>query len=333
MLFRLSPQESKTNNKEETMRAKIYIILLATVLMVGITNFPAAAAPAINLCRQTSLDALKACKSGARNNYWLATGKCNNLPTHSERKACRQQALQDKISGFEDCRAQFAARQEVCKTLGRDPYNPIINPADFVTVIDNPYFPLTPGSIYVYDGITEKGNEHVEVTVTDETKVILGVTCVAVRDTVTVDGLLEEDTIDWYAQDVSGNVWYFGENSLSYEGGLVVSLEGSWTAGVDGAKPGIIMKANPQVGDLYRQEFALGTAEDMAQVIGLNQPTTTPIPNPPGPFNNCLETKEFSPLEPDVTEHKFYAPGVGHVQTVDPTTGNHLDLTSFTPGL
>jgi len=242
------------------------------------------------------------------------------------------QALQDRKLGFEDCRAQFASRQEICKTLGRDPYNPIINPADFVTVIDNPYFPLSPGSIYVYDGITEKGNEHVEVTVTDETKVILGVTCVAVRDPVTVDGLLEEDTIDWYAQDVSGNVWYFGENSLSYEGGLIVSLEGSWTAGVDGAKPGIIMKANPQVGDLYRQEFALGTAEDMAQVIGLNQPTTTPIPNPPGPFNDCLETKEFSPLEPDVNEHKFYAPGIGNVQTVDVTTGNHLDLTSFTPG-
>jgi hypothetical protein len=238
------------------------------------------------------------------------------------------QALQDKKSGFEECREQFAARQEICKTLGRDAYNPTINPADFVTVIDNPYFPLTPGSIYVYDGITEKGNEHVEVMVTNETKVILGVTCVAVRDTGTVNGVLEEDTIDWYAQDKNGNVWYFGENSLSYEGGLIMSLEGSWIAGVDGAKPGIIMKANPQVDDLYRQEFALGVAEDMAQVLALNQSTTVPA----GTYSNCVETKDFSPLEPDVNEHKFYALGVGNVQTVDATTGNHLDLTSFTPG-
>ena len=173
------------------------------------------------------------------------------------------------------------------------------------------------------------------VTVTSDTKVILGVTCVVVRDTVYVgvDRTLEEDTIDWYAQDKFGNIWYFGENAVEYgPDGLIVGLGGSWMAGVDGAKPGIIMKANPQVGDLYRQEFALGTAEDMAQVIGLNQPTTTPIPNPPGPFNNCLETKEFSPLEPDVVEHKFYAPGIGNVQTVDAITGNHLDLTSFTPG-
>jgi hypothetical protein len=107
-----------------------------------------------------------------------------------------------------------------------------------------------------------------------------------------------------------------------------VSTEGSWTAGVDGAKPGIIMEANPQVNDLYRQEFALGVAEDMAQVIALNQSVTVT----PGTYSNCVETKDFSPLEPDVVEHKLYAPGVGNVQEVEVTTGNRLDLTSFTPG-
>jgi hypothetical protein len=243
---------------------------------------------------------------------------------------CRQQALQDRKSGFEDCRAQFAARQEICKTLGKDPYNPVIDPANFSTstVINNTYFPLTPGTTYIYEGTTEKGFEHDEVTVTSKTKNILGVECIVVKDTVTVDGVLAEDTIDWYAQDTTGNVWYFGENSLEYDkDGLIVSTEGSWTAGVDGAKPGIIMEANPQVNDLYRQEFALGVAEDMAEVIALNQSVTVTA----GTYDNCVETKDFSPLEPDVAEHKFFAPGVGNVQVVDVTTGQHLDLISITP--
>jgi hypothetical protein len=148
-----------------------------------------------------------------------------------------------------------------------------------------------------------------------------------------VGGVKEEETIDWYAQDINGNVWYFGENSLEYDqDGLIVSLGGSWMAGVDGAKPGIIMEANPVLNDLYRQEFALGEAEDMAEVIGLDQPTAFAIPGPLGPFDHCVETKDFSPLEPDVVEHKFYALGIGSVQEVDATTGNHLDLTSFSPG-
>jgi hypothetical protein len=315
------------NRKEETMRGEMYIILLGTFLMVGIISHSAVAGEP-DLCGQTSNNGLKACKSDAENSYWIAIGKCDNLSTQSERKTCGQQALQDKKAGFEDCKDQFAARQDICKTLGKGPYNPSIDAGDFVTGITNQYFPLTVGSTYIYEGLTEKGNERVEVRVTNETKVILGVTCVAVRDTGYVDGTLEEDTIDWYAQDKSGNVWYFGENSLEYDqDGLIVSLEGSWIAGVDGAKPGIIMKATPTVGDLYRQEFALGTAEDMAEVLALNQSVTVLA----GTYSNCVKTRDFSPLEPDVNEYKFYAPGVGNVQVVDAITGNQLDLTSFTP--
>jgi hypothetical protein len=322
------------------MKGEIWFILLATVLMIGIVSNSAVAQKSPNLCTKTSQDVSKSCNAGNDSAYWLAVAKCENLTTQDERNTCSQQAKQDKKSGSDKCKAQYAARQEICKILGKDAYNPVINPADFVNKIDNPYFPLKPGSIYVYDGVTEKGLEHNVVTVTSDTKVILEVTCVVVRDRVYVgtDRTLEEDTIDWYAQDKFGNVWYFGENAVEYgPDGLIVGLGGSWMAGVDGATPGIIMKAipqidPPQVGGLYRQEFALGVAEDMAQVIGLSQPTTTPIPNPPGPFNNCLETKEFSPLEPDVVEHKFYVSGIGNVQTVDVTTGKHLDLTSFTPG-
>ena len=231
------------------MRGKIYIMSLATVFMVGIIISSAVAEQEKpNFCAKTSHDALTSCGFGVHDDYNLALGKCRNLPTVSERKACRQEAQEEKQSGFEECRDQFAARQEICRTLGKDPYNPVIDSANFVATIDNPYFPLTPGTTFIYEGTTEKGPEHIEVNVTHDTKVILGVTCTAVRDTVTVDGELVEDTIDWYAQDTAGNVWYFGENSLSYEDGLIVSLEGSWMAGVDGAKPGIIMEGESTSG-------------------------------------------------------------------------------------
>jgi hypothetical protein len=280
-----------------------------------------------NLCTKTSNDLLDSCEAGAESDFSLAIANCDNLPTPQERRACQEQARQDKKAATELCQAQFEARQQICEELGRGPYNPVINPENFVNTIDNPYFPLKPGTIYIYEGQTEKGLEHVEVRVTNETKEIFGVTCVVVKDTGTVNGELAEDTIDWYAQDRDGNVWYFGENSLSYEDGLIVSLEGSWTAGVDGAKPGIIMKAHPAMGDLYRQEFAPGVAEDMAQVLSLHESVTVSA----GSFTNCVMTKDFSPIEPDTIEHKLYAPGVGNVRIVDVETGNHLDLISKTP--
>ncbi len=196
--------------------------------------------------------------------------------------------------------------------VGDEPYDPVINPADFVAQINNQYLPMSPGTTFIYDGESEDGKEKIEVNVTHETKEILGVTCVVVRDRVWIDGELVEDTFDWFAQDKDGNVWYFGEDSKEYEGGKVVSTEGSWEAGVDGAKPGIIMKGNPQVGDAYRQEYYEDEAEDMAEVLSLNESISVPY----GSFENCLKTQEWTPLEPDVVENKYYAPGVGVVLEV-----------------
>lgn len=188
------------------------------------------------------------------------------------------------------------------------PYRVIIDPAAFATVIDNPYMPLQPGTTFIYDGVSDGEQEHNEVTVTTETKTILGVQCIVVRDTVTVDGELVEDTLDWFAQDKTGNVWYFGEDSKSYEDGELASTEGSWEAGVDGAQPGIIMPAQPKIGEEYRQEYYPGEAEDMASVLELG---AGPVTVPYGTFDNLLVTKEWSPLEPEVVEHKTYAPGIG----------------------
>jgi hypothetical protein len=189
-------------------------------------------------------------------------------------------------------------------------YNPVIDPANFVSTIDHPYFTLTPGRVWVYEGKNEDGEtERVEIEVTHDTKMVLGVTTIVVREREWKNGELAEDTFDWYAQDKDGNVWYFGEDSKEIKQGEVVSTAGSWEAGVNGAKPGIIMKANPQVGDAYRQEFLKGEAEDMGEVLGLNEPVSIGSED----YQSCLKIKDWTPLEPDVVEHKFYSKEVGNL--------------------
>ena len=197
-------------------------------------------------------------------------------------------------------------------------YAPQIDPAEFTTTIDNEYFPLKPGTTFLYEG----GQERDEFAVTHRTKEVMGVECVVVNDKAWEDGKLIERTHDWFAQDKEGNVWYFGEDTKEYENGKVVSTKGSWEAGVDGAKPGIIMQAHPKVGQTYRQEYYPGEAMDMAKVQSLNDSVTVPY----GSFDDVLVTKEWTPLEPSYHEHKYYARGVGHVyggglELVDVKTG------------
>ena len=188
-----------------------------------------------------------------------------------------------------------------------------INPQDFSTTIDNPFFPLVPNTTYVYVGTTEGSAARDEFAVTRRTKMIVGVRCREVRDRGYLDGVLAEDTLDWFAQDNDGNVWYFGEDTKELDAdGNVISTEGSWQAGVNGAQPGVVMEANPRVGDTYQQEFSPGVAEDMATVLALNKTANVPF----GMFTDCLETGEFTPLEPGTIDHKFYASGVGLVQSV-----------------
>lgn len=190
-------------------------------------------------------------------------------------------------------------------------YNPVIVPSDFTTKIDNPFLPLKPGRTYTYKGISDAGEELNTMEVTRSTRIIMGVTCVEVLDTVFLNGALEEQTLDWYAQDKKGNVWYFGEDSKEYLNGVVVSTAGSWLAGVDGGLPGIVMEANPQVGDVYRQEYLKRVAEDMAEVLSLNGVAQVPY----GLFTDCLVTKDFTPLEKKAVENKWYARGIGMVKS------------------
>lgn len=188
-------------------------------------------------------------------------------------------------------------------------------PEAFSDTIDNPYLPLIPGTTFIYRGIDDEGNPiRQRVAVTDETKVIMGVTTTVVRDRVFVNDELVEDTRDWFVQDKAGNVWFYGEDTREIENGMVVSTEGSFEAGVDGALPGIVMRAQPGIGDFYREELLVGVAQDQAQVLALHERVRVPFAT----FGDCLKTEETTPLEPELFEHKFYAPGIGFVmeQTV-----------------
>jgi hypothetical protein len=194
------------------------------------------------------------------------------------------------------------------------------NPADFVPVVDNPYFPLELGTEWVYEGESDGETERVEVTVTEDTKEILGIQATVVHDQVFVADELVEDTFDWYAQDRAGNVWYLGEDTSELENGEVVSHKGAWEAGVDGAEPGVIMLADPRAGDAYRQEFYAGTAEDAARVLELGASVEVPA----GTYEDALVTEDFTALEPDILEQKTYAPGVGIVFEEDIEGGDEV---------
>jgi hypothetical protein len=184
-------------------------------------------------------------------------------------------------------------------------YVPAFDSANFGDPQSNRWFPLVPGTRTVFEG----DGERVEVTVTDETREIAGVTAVVVTDQVFVDGALAEDTIDWYATDDFGNVWYLGEQTAEYENGEVTTTAGSWEAGLDGAQPGIAMLADPRIGDVYRQEFYAGEAEDVGELYALGESVTVPA----GSWDDVLVTEDWTPLDPDLRERKWYAPGIGVV--------------------
>jgi hypothetical protein len=179
--------------------------------------------------------------------------------------------------------------------------------------VTNPWFPLIPGTVFTSRG-SKDGQAAVDrFTISDRTKVIAGVTTRVVEDRLTLDGILHERTTDYYAQDQAGNVWYLGEDTAELDAnGNVLNRDGTWHAGVDGAVPGIYMEAEPVLGHAYRQEFYPGQAEDHFEVISL----TSTVHVPYGVFENALRTKEWTPLEPDVLDNKFYVRGVGQVREV-----------------
>ena len=208
-----------------------------------------------------------------------------------------------------------------------------LNPDDFTTKIDNPYWPMEPGARWVYRETDQEGaDQRVVVTVTDRTKKIAnGIDARVVRDVVsdTNSGEPVEITDDWYAQDSDGNIWYMGEATAEYENGKIVTRAGSFEAGVDGAQPGIIMPAEPEVGQTYRQEYYRGKAEDEGAVVSLDAQAEVPA----GHFDPALMTQDTNPLEPKVYELKFYAKDVGPALAVSVSGGSDREeLLGYTKG-
>lgn len=195
-------------------------------------------------------------------------------------------------------------------TATATPAQSALQPRDFVRRVDNPWFPLRPGATFVYRGVENGKPMRDVVHVTGQTKLIAGVRCTAVSDRLFLAGTLAERTTDFYAQDRSGTVWYFGEDTAELDAnGHVTSTEGTWQTGRDGAQAGVFMPAHPRVGQAFRQEYLKGHAEDHFQVVSLKASVTTPDVS----SRTALLTKEWSPLEPGILDHKLYVRGVGLV--------------------
>jgi hypothetical protein len=226
-------------------------------------------------------------------------------------------ATSPSTPALESSPAATTSAPESTLPIGSEPVN--LDPADFTTDITHPYWPMKPGTRWTYRDVDEKGEvQTVVVVATAETKKLAnGITARVVRDTVRSDGELVEDTLDWYAQDSAGNVWYMGEDTAEFENGKIASREGSFEAGVGGALPGILLPAEPQVGQKYRQEYLKGEAEDNGEVLGINQLVEVPT----GRYSDALLTRDTTNLEPDVVEYKLYAPDIGPVLAVDISGG------------
>jgi hypothetical protein len=210
--------------------------------------------------------------------------------------------------------------------------SPAFDPADFRATVDNPWFPLVPGTTLTYKGSSDGGPSTDVFEVTHDTAVIAGVPVTVVHDSVYEAGKKVEETTDWYTQDRDGNVWYFGEDTRTFDAnGNVESTEGSWRAGVDGAQPGIFMPAEPAIGQSFQQEFYTGHAEDwfVIRLMGQGKPMKVPY----GSYPDALVTAEWTPLEPEVLSEKVYAKGVGLISESDVKGGkDRFELVSVETG-
>ncbi len=280
-----------------------------------------------------------ACEYDLQDDFYTRSAQC--FDTVNQDPVCFGDAEAEFDDGRDECNDVLEARLDLCESLDDATHDPEFG-ADFAgnfvdplqignTIAPNPWFALVPGNIWVYEG----DGETIEVEVTSDTKLIDGITCIVVIDTATEDDVVVETTNDWYAQDVEGNVWYCGEISENFEefdgdqtsAPELVDIDGSWKAGRNGSEAGMLLPVDPQVGDVFRQEFAQTDAEDVIEILAVDATEAAPGGSCAG---NCLMTRDFTPLEPGVEENKFYAPGTGLILEVDPDTGHRVELASFT---
>jgi hypothetical protein len=320
------------------------IALLVLMTLCGALPAQAGVKNGKRACSATTSEVFGSCKASAEDDLGIALGNCANVSDKDARASCISDAKDARRESLKDCRDQRDARAGVCDLLGEAPYEPSFDPADFDSDFahlthPNPLFPLKIGDEWTYSN----GTEVDDVKITSATKSIEGVTCIVSHDVVTTAGQKTEDTNDWFAAAKNGDVFYCGEETQQLETfpgdnpqkPEVVGIEGSFKSGRDGAQPGILMLATPTVGAAYRQEFALGTAEDLAEVLsttysfGESADLDQHVPQALAQLlcsHDCLVTREFSPLEPDAVERKYYAPGIGDFLEIDLGSGEVTQL-------
>lgn len=282
-------------------------------------------------CSRTTNAQFLSCKSDVQDDYFEKQANCFNFSDSSEQQECFTEATSDRIEAIEECDDVEEEHERLCAIFGEDPYDPDLSALTFLTVDEiaanpNPFFPLIVGNIWVY----EDEEEVITVTVLDETREILGIESIVVQDVVEEDGEIIEDTFDWYAQDSDGNVWYMGELSRNFEDGELTDIDGSWEAGVEGAKAGILFRSMPIVGETLRQEYRIGEAEDIGETVSVTASESTE-----SGFDcegACLQNLEYTPIEPGEQEHKYYKPGTGLLVETKPDSEERLELVDFTPG-
>ena len=281
-------------------------------------------------CSGTARTAFAGCNSATRDDFKTALAACQNLADAGARADCGATAKSDRDDAAQTCRDQLHARLDVCDQVGEGRYDPAFAPSDFDAdpkqpSQPNPYFPTAVGDRWEFQSDSE--SEVVEIQ--DKTKDIEGVHCIVSHDRVLdSDGNLSEDTNDWFAHAKTGDVWYCGEETAQFETFAgddppepeLVGVEGAFKAGRDGAKPGVVFPATPTVGVTLRQEFLIGDAEDVSTVLStaysfghdadLDQKVPAELANALC-SKDCAVTKDFSALEPDVVEHKYFARGIG----------------------
>lgn len=292
-------------------------------------------------CSRSAGYMLDACKLDIQDDFLEGQAACINFVDNDERAECLADVDESLTEDRPLCDDQFEARLSVCGKLGEARYDPDFSPENFVnpddigvTVAVNPYFPLVVGNKWVWEG----GDEVITDEVTNKTKLIEGVTCRVVSDVVEEDGEVIEITDDWFAQDLAGNIWYCGESARGFETfdgdnpeePELVQIDGSWKAGVDNAKPGLIVPFAPTVGQAYREEVLLGDAEDFAEILSLSANESIASVE----FscaNDCMQTNNTTAIEPDVEELKYYKPGVGLILELPPGEAR-VELVEFTLG-
>jgi hypothetical protein len=300
-------------------------------------------------CAASSSAMRRACGFDVLDNFFEGLATCADTSDQAMFDDCAADAELERSGSIEECEDVFDARIALCDALddaihepafGEDLAENFVDPLEIgATVTPNTYLPLVPGNYWVYEStfLDDEGQEVTEtttVTVTQKTKLIEGVTCIVVNDVVEEDGVVIEDTDDWLAQDLDGNVWYCGEIAQdfeTFEGDVPEELElvdigGSWKAGRDGAEAGILVPASPEVGAVHRNEVALGEAEDVIEILSVEGTEAALAAACTG---DCLVTRDFSPLEPDAEEEKYYAPGVGVIVERVVETDDRAELIEF----